>query len=405
MSVASLRDFIRMESAGGIILLIAAVLAMIAANSFLEGYYFSFLDTKINLSIGSFAIDKPLLLWINDGLMAVFFFLVGLEIKREVLEGQLSTKSQLALPLVGAIGGIAVPALLYTALNSGNTIAMNGWAIPAATDIAFALGVMALLGNRVPTQLKLMLLAIAIIDDLGAIVIIALFYTSQLSLLALAGATAGLFALIYLNKKQVSTLTPYVMVGLFIWVCVLKSGIHATLAGVVVAAFIPLRVPETGEPWTEKIEHKLHPWVAFLILPVFAFANAGVPLGGMSVDAILHPISLGIIIGLVIGKPVGVFGAIWLAVTFKLAALPRAVNWAHIYGMSILCGIGFTMSLFIGSLAFSGLDNFDYDRIGILAGSVVAALIGYATLRMVPVSDTKTDVSPGKAASNTMPAE
>lgn len=384
MSGASLKDFIKMESAGGIVLVVSALLALLAANSPLAPFYALFLDTQVGVHVGAFAIDKPLLLWINDGLMAVFFFLVGLEIKREVLDGQLSSRSQLMLPLLGAIGGIGMPAAIYSLMNWGDGFAMSGWAIPAATDIAFALGVMALLGSRVPAALKLMLLAIAIIDDLGAIVIIAFFYTDQVSSFALMSALLGVIGLFILNRRGVTSLAPYAMLGLYVWVCVLKSGVHATLAGVLVAMFLPLRTAD-GAPWTEKIEHGLHPWIAFGVLPVFAFANAGVSLAGIGLDALSHPISLGIVAGLVIGKQLGVLGAIWVAVALKLASLPREVNWGHVYGMATLCGVGFTMSLFIGSLAFeeTGNDHFVYDRLGILMASLIAAGLGYAILRMM----------------------
>lgn len=386
MSVASLKEFIKLESAAGIILVVAALLALLVANSPLSHVYDLFLSTHFEIRIGTFSIDKALLLWINDGLMAIFFFLVGLEIKREVMEGQLSSRDKLMLPLLGAIGGIFVPAVIYSAFNWGDGTAMSGWAIPAATDIAFALGVMALLGSRVPGELKLMLLAIAIIDDLGAIGIIALFYTEQVSASALIAALVGVVGLATLNRCRVKTLAPYVLIGFYVWVCVLKSGVHATLAGVLVAAFVPLRVSDDDDiAWTEQIEHALHPWVAFLILPVFAFANAGLSLSGLGLDALLHPISLGIALGLVLGKQIGVFGAIWLAIRFGFAKLPKSLGWGHLYGMASLCGIGFTMSLFIGSLAFqeTGNDNFVYDRIGILVGSLIASLFGYGVLRLV----------------------
>jgi len=394
MSVASLKEFIKLESAGGIILVIAAIFALIAANSPLSGIYDLLLSTQVGVRVADFAIDKPLLLWINDGLMAIFFFLVGLEIKREVFEGQLSSREKIMLPLVGAVGGIVVPSAIYSVLNWDSPMAMSGWAIPAATDIAFALGVMALLGRRVPAELKLMLLAIAIIDDLGAIIIIAFFYTQQVSTTALLAALIGVIGLFILNRRKVGSLAPYVLLGIYVWVCVLKSGVHATLAGVLVAAFIPLRLPGHDHAWTEDIEHGLHPWVAFGILPVFAFANAGVSLGGIGMDALVHPISLGIVAGLVVGKQIGVFGAIWLAVKLGLGRLPAAVRWGHIYGMASLCGVGFTMSLFIGSLAFeeTGYDHFVYDRVGILAASLIASLIGYGALRMhrEPASEQET---------------
>ncbi len=385
MSVASLKEFIKLESAGGIILVIAALLALVAANSPLSGIYDLLLGTQVAISVGAFEIDKPMLLWINDGLMAIFFFLVGLEIKREVFEGQLSSPDKIMLPLVGAVGGILVPSAIYSVLNWDSPMAMSGWAIPAATDIAFALGVMALLGRRVPAELKLMLLAIAIIDDLAAIIIIAFFYTQQVSATALLAAFVGVIGLFILNRRKVGSLAPYVLLGIYVWVCVLKSGVHATLAGVLVASFIPLRLPGQDHAWTEDIEHGLHPWVAFGILPVFAFANAGVSLAGIGVEALFHPISMGIVAGLVLGKQVGVFGAIWLAVKLGLGKLPKPIRWGHIYGMASLCGVGFTMSLFIGSLAFeeTGYDHFVYDRVGILVASLIASLTGFGALRML----------------------
>lgn len=383
MSVASLREFIRMESAGGILLVLAASLALIAANSPLATMYDMILGTQMGIHIGMFAINKPALLWINDGLMAIFFFLVGLEIKRELIDGQLSNRSQFMLPLVGAIGGIVLPSMIYSLFNWGDSFAMSGWAIPAATDIAFALGVMALLGPRVPAELKLMLLAIAIIDDLGAIMIIALFYTDHVSTMAVIGALFGVLGLFVLSERGITKLGPYLVIGAFVWVCVLKSGVHATLAGVLVAAFMPLRHRD-GRPWTEEIEHNLHPWIAFAVLPIFAFANAGVSLEGIGLAAVSHPISLGIIAGLVLGKQLGVFGAIWLAAKLRLANLPPQLSWSQVYGMSVLCGVGFTMSLFIGSLAFeeTGNDHFVYDRLGILTASILAAVLGYLVLRL-----------------------
>lgn len=382
MSVASFKEFIKMESAGGILLVLAAILALFVANSGFSPLYSELLTTKMGVHVAGFAIDKPLLLWINDGLMAIFFFLVGLEIKRELIEGQLSSRSQITLPLVGAVGGILIPSITYSLFNWGDGFAMSGWAIPAATDIAFALGVMALLGSRVPAELKLMLLAIAIIDDFGAIAIIALFYTDHVSAAALAAAAIGVAGLYVLNRRGVTNFAPYMLLGLFVWVCVLKSGVHATLAGVLVAAFMPLRRKD-GRAWTEQIEHNLHPWVAFAILPIFAFANAGVSLEGLGLETVMHPISMGIISGLVIGKQLGVFGAIWIAVKMGWAKLPAGLNWMHVYGMAILCGVGFTMSLFIGSLAFeeTGTDQFVYDRIGILTASLIASTLGFLVLR------------------------
>ncbi len=385
MPLNLLREFLKLESASGLILIGSAIAAMVVANSPLSGYYDLMLSTPLVVSIGSFAINKPLLLWVNDGLMALFFLLVGLEVKREIMVGQLSTPAQISLPLAGAIGGLTVPSGIYAWLNWDNADALAGWAIPAATDIAFALGILALLGNRIPSALKLTLLAIAIFDDLGAIIIIAVFYSNNISLPALMAAGVGLIALFIMNRRQVSTLTPYLFVGLMVWVCVLKSGVHATLAGVALAMFIPMKIQGQEHSPLESLEHDLHSWIAYAVVPVFAFFNAGVSLGGLSLDALGHPITLGIVLGLVVGKQIGIMSALGLLVATGLAKLPQGLRWPQIYGMSILCGVGFTMSLFIASLAFeeTGADNFVYDRLGILAGSVIAAIFGYFVLRTV----------------------
>jgi NhaA family Na+:H+ antiporter len=384
--VESLRQFLRLESAGGILLVAAAVLALGLENSPWAGAYRALLDTPVAIRIGSFEIFKPLLLWINDGLMAVFFFLVGLELKREVLAGELAKPAQAALPAVAAVGGMAVPALIYVALNRQDAVALNGWAIPAATDIAFALGVLLLLGPRVPLALKLFLMTLAILDDLGAIVIIAVFYTAQLSLAALVVSLSALALLVLMNRRGVATVAAYVFVGLIMWASLLKSGVHATLAGVALALVIPLIDPRDPKrsPLRE-VEHDLHPSVAYGILPLFAFANAGVPLAGVSLETLLAPVPLGIAAGLFVGKQLGVFGAAWLAVKLRLAALPAGVRWRELYGVALLCGIGFTMSLFIGSLAFEhqGQEHAAEVRLGILAGSLLSALAGYAWLRLV----------------------
>lgn len=381
----AVRDFLRLESAGGILLVIAAVAAMLLVNSPLAGLYGAFLDTPVAVRFGDFEIFKPLLLWINDGLMAVFFFLVGLELKREVLDGELSRPSQAVLPVFAAIGGIAAPAAVYAALNWNDAVALNGWAIPAATDIAFALGVLMLLGKQVPTALKVFLMTLAILDDLGAIVIIALFYTADLSLVSLLVAGTSLALLITMNRRGVANIAAYVFVGMIMWASVLKSGVHATLAGVALAFVIPMRDPRNPQhsPLRE-LEHDLHPPVAYGILPLFAFANAGVPLQGVSLASLFAPVPLGIAAGLFIGKQLGVFGASWLAVKLRLAALPVGVNWAQLYGAAVLCGIGFTMSLFIGSLAFEhvGQEHMGAVRLGILFGSILSALGGYALLRL-----------------------
>ncbi len=381
--INTIRDFLRLESASGLLLVAATVFAMLVANSPLSSLYYALLDTPIDVRVGPLEIAKPLLLWINDGLMAVFFFLVGLEIKREVLDGELSDPQQVVLPLFAAVGGMAVPAAVYAALNWGDPVTIRGWAIPAATDIAFALGVLSLLGNRVPTSLKLFLMTLAIADDLGAIVIIAIFYTSELSTVSLSVAGGALLAAFALNRRGVVKLTAYMLVGLVLWVAVLKSGVHATLAGVLLAFFIPLRTPRDGhESPLHRLEHDLHPSVAYAILPLFAFANTGISLAGITPDSLLAPIPLGIAAGLFLGKQVGVFGFAWLAIRAGFARLPADARWLDIYGIALLCGIGFTMSLFIYSLAFeqSGTGT-THDRLGILVGSLLSAGAGYAVLR------------------------
>jgi NhaA family Na+:H+ antiporter len=373
-----------LEAASGLLLIAAAVLALIINNSPLSWLYNGLLDTPVVAQIGALKIAKPLLLWINDGLMALFFLLIGLEVKREVLDGQLSRPSQIVLPGAAAIGGMVVPALIYWFLNRDNPPALSGWAIPTATDIAFALGVLALLGKRVPVSLKLFLMTLAIIDDLGAIIIIAIFYSGALSTLSLALAAGCIAALIGMNRLGVVKLGPYMIIGLILWVCVLKSGVHATLAGVTLAFCIPLRTKNAEPSPLLTLEHALHPWVAYGILPLFAFANAGLSLSGVTVESFTHDVPMGIAVGLLLGKTVGVFGLTWLAVKIGIAALPQGANWGQILGVAILCGIGFTMSLFVGSLAFEpGVSDFaGMDRMGILTGSILAALIGYAVTAM-----------------------
>ena len=375
----ALSRFIQSESASGLLLIAAAVLAMIINNSPLSFLYQGLLDVPVAVQVGALQIAKPLLLWINDGLMALFFLLIGLEVKREVLEGQLRQPSQLVLPGAAAVGGMLIPALVYWWLNHDNPDAASGWAIPMATDIAFALGVLALLGKRVPVALKLFLMTLAIIDDLGAIIVIALFYSNELSNISLVLAAIFLSMLILMNRLGVSKLSPYLVIGLFLWVCVLKSGVHATLAGVALALTIPLRNRDDSPSPLLTLEHALHPWVAFAILPLFAFANAGVPLDGLSLDSFMHPVPLGITAGLLLGKTLGVFGFTWLIIQTGWAKLPHEANWGQVLGLSILCGIGFTMSLFVGSLAFVPEVSIyaGMDRVGILTGSVLAALIGY----------------------------
>ena len=376
--------FFQLEAASGLLLIAAAVLALIINNSPLSYLYGGLLDVPVAVQVGALNIAKPLLLWINDGLMALFFLLIGLEVKREVVDGHLSKPSQVILPATAAVGGMVVPALIYWFINRDNPAAVAGWAIPTATDIAFALGVLALLGKRVPVSLKLFLMTLAIIDDLGAIIVIALFYSGTLSSVSLLLAAACLLVLVAMNRLGVIKLGPYMIVGLILWVCVLKSGVHATLAGVALAFCIPLRTRNAESSPLLALEHALHPWVAYAILPIFAFANAGVSLAGMTVDSFTHPVPMGITVGLLLGKTVGVFGLTWVAVKLRLAALPAGAGWGQILGVAILCGIGFTMSLFVGSLAFApGSSEYaGMDRMGILTGSFFAAVIGYAVTAM-----------------------
>lgn len=378
-----IRQFLRLESAGGILLIIASAVAMLLANTSLEGIYDQFLALPVAVQFGSLLINKPLLLWINDGLMAIFFLLVGLEVKREMLVGALNSKEKAVFPAIAALGGMLAPALLYLAFNGNNDVALAGWAIPAATDIAFALGIMALLGKRVPVSLKVFLLALAIIDDLGVIVIIALFYTSQLSVMALAIALAATAGLIYMNRRGVASISPYMLLGVVLWVSLLKSGVHATLAGVILGFCVPLKAQDKRP--LEHLEHSLHPWVAYLILPLFAFANAGVSLKGISLDVLTSALPLGIAVALFVGKPLGIFSFSWLSVKLGLAKLPDGIYFHHIFAVSVLCGIGFTMSMFIASLAFehAGLEYGVFSRLGILMGSTTAAVVGYCLLRMV----------------------
>ncbi|MDH0865957.1 Na+/H+ antiporter NhaA [Mitsuaria sp. GD03876] len=374
-----LKRFFAGESAGGIVLAIAAVAALILSNSPWRELYTAFTRIEGEVRIGGdwLVLAKPLLVWVNDLWMAVFFFLVGLEIKREFVSGELSERSQAVLPMVAALGGMVAPALIYAAINLGDPVGLHGWAIPAATDIAFAIGIVMLLGSRVPASLKVFLTAVAIIDDLGAIVVIALFYTSQLSLTMLAGAGACLVALFALNRAKVTRADLYIVVGLVMWTCVLKSGVHATLAGVATALFIPSDDGKGHSP-AEDLEHGLHPWVAFLILPMFAFSNAGVSLLGLNAGDLLHPVSLGIALGLLLGKAVGVFGSSWLMIRLGLAQRPGGADWTQFFGVCVLCGIGFTMSLFIGGLAFAGHGP-DYEtrvKLGVLGGSILSGVAG-----------------------------
>ncbi|WP_318507348.1 Na+/H+ antiporter NhaA [Photobacterium leiognathi] len=373
----AIRKFLKLESAGGIILIIAALIAMIIANSPLASVY--------NDTLHSYVAGLSVSHWINDGLMAVFFLLIGLEVKRELIEGALNTKEKAIFPAIAAVGGMVAPALIYVAFNYSDPMAIKGWAIPAATDIAFALGVMALLGNRVPVSLKVFLLALAIIDDLGVIVIIALFYSSDLSTVALAVAFASTAVLFWMNLKNVTKISWYLIVGAVLWVSVLKSGVHATLAGVVLGFIIPLTGKDgrsdTHSP-LKHLEHVLHPYVAFAILPIFAFANAGISLDGVSLESLSAMLPVGIAAGLFIGKPLGIFTACVIAVKCGFAKLPDDIGFKHIFAVSVLCGIGFTMSIFISSLAFVGADESfaTYSRLGILLGSTVAAVVGYMLL-------------------------
>ncbi|OOR88061.1 Na+/H+ antiporter NhaA [Moraxella caviae] len=377
-----LKAFFALEAAGGIVLALAAILAMIVANSPLSWLYSDFIHAPVVLQIGNFVIDKDAHHWVNDGLMAIFFFLVGLELKREALVGELSDVKQILLPALAAVGGMIAPALVYAAFNMNNPEYLQGWAIPAATDIAFAIGVLSLLGSRVPNALKIFLVSIAIFDDLGAIIIIALFYTSDLSLFSLGVAAVCLPILYLFNRMNITRLTPYLFVGLIMWAAMLKSGVHATLAGVLLAFFIPLvnkKDPEHSP--LEELEHDLHNTVAFGILPLFAFFNSGISLAGAGLDTLLHSVPLGIAAGLFLGKQIGIMAAVLFAVKLGLASVPKGCTMRQVYGTALLCGIGFTMSLFIGGLAFGGQpDGFD-PRLGIILGSIISGVVGYLVLR------------------------
>lgn len=381
--LTALREFLRLESAGGVLLLIAALVALIVANTPLRGIYDLFLETTVAVQVGAFEINKPLLLWVNDGLMAVFFFLIGLEIKREFLEGELRSWEQIALPAMGALGGMLVPAAFYAVLNWGDAVAMDGWAIPVATDIAFALALLAAFGSRVPIALKIFLLTLAIFDDLAAIVIIALFYSEDLAMGPLVFAVVALAAAVAMNRLRVTATSAYILLGLVLWAAVLKSGVHATLAGVLIAFCIPMRDAEGGSP-LRSLEHDLHTPVAFVILPLFAFANAGLTLLGTTWDDVLHPVTSGIVLGLVVGKPVGILVFVGGAVLLGIAKLPSNIRWSHILGVSFACGIGFTMSLFIAGLAFEHGSGayFNGDRLGILIGSIISAALAFAVLQV-----------------------
>jgi NhaA family Na+:H+ antiporter len=375
-------DFIRLESFGGVLLVITAVLALIAANSPLSGLYAELFHLPVQVRVGALNIDKPLLLWINDGLMAVFFLLVGLELKREMIDGQFADRTQIVLPAACAVAGMVVPMGIYAWINRGDPVAMAGVAIPAATDIAFALGILALLGSRVPLALKMLLTAIAVADDLGAIIIIAVYYTSELSMFSLGVALAALAGLALINRLGVTRLSVYLVIGVVMWVAMLKSGVHATLAGVMLGMTIPMRGGSEEEGPLEALENALHPWVAYGILPLFAFANAGVSLAGLGLESLLEPVPMGIALGLFVGKQVGIFATAAALIGLGLVRRPDGVTWGGLYGMSVLCGIGFTMSLFIGALSFdaSHADLLVANRIGILVGSLVSAVVGYFAL-------------------------
>lgn len=381
-------EFFRLEAAGGIVLVIAAVVALIVANTPLYGLYHYFLNEVLfhvgfsSLSGGEMQIKKSILLWINDGLMAVFFFLVGLEIKREFVEGELSSRERALLPFMAAVGGMVAPALIYYFFNQENPQALRGWAIPAATDIAFALGVLSLLGSRVPASLKALLLGIAVIDDIGAIVIIAAFFSHEINFSAVYVAGAALIGLYALNRSAVSAMAPYVIGTIILWIAVWQSGLHPTIAGVLGAMFIPLSCKRNAVYFPlHTFETRLHPWVAFAVLPIFGFANAGVPFDGMGMHSFTEPVTLGIALGLFAGKQIGVFGVMALTILLGLSPKPTGANWAQLYGVSLLCGIGFTMSLFIGGLAFTGVEMQASVRLGVLVGSILSAVLAYVLLR------------------------
>jgi len=386
MPTKFIQEFIKKESSAGIILIIVTILALSLQNSFFTNFYTSFLHTPVEIRFGHLHIAKPLLLWVNDGLMAIFFFVIGLEVKREVMEGHLSSLKQITLPGIAAVGGMLIPALVFIAFNRGESFAMNGWAIPTATDIAFALGILSLLGKRVPVSLKIFLMALAIIDDLGAILIIAFFYTSELSTISITISGISLLILFIMNRMDIAIKSAYIVVGLVLWVSVLKSGVHATLAGVALAFMIPLSSKnKEGKTFSmaKEMEHDLHNWVAFFILPLFAFVNAGVDLKSISIEEMAGSVPLGIMLGLFVGKQVGVFGFSWVAIKMGWASLPKESTWLQLYGVSVLTGIGFTMSLFVDSLAYNDTQIFHYaDKLAILLGSFLSALVGYLVLRI-----------------------
>ncbi|SEQ24981.1 Na+/H+ antiporter NhaA [Thalassovita taeanensis] len=380
MLLRAIDNFFKHEAAGGILLMLSAAAALMVANSSLSQGYDSVLGSILSVTFNGEGLSKPLVLWINDGLMAVFFFLIGLELKRELLEGKLKNPSDVVLPGMAAVGGMAVPALIYAALNWG-TPTLDGWAIPAATDIAFALGILALVGRRAPTSLKVFLLTLAILDDLGAIIVIALFYTAELKLDYLYLATLPLAGLIWLNMRGAHRVAPALLLGVIMWVFVLKSGVHATLAGVITAFCIPIK-DKWGKSPLHALEHGLSPYVLYLIIPIFAFANAGVVLSGLTLPDLLSPVPLGVAAGLIVGKQIGVFGVTFVMVKAGLARMPSGAGWLHIYGVACLAGVGFTMSLFIGSLSFGDPALMNQVRLGVLCGSIVSGLMGYGALML-----------------------
>lgn len=372
------------EAAPGLTLMAAALVAVIIANTPLADVYASVLNFKIGFETEAFSLKKGLILWINDGLMAIFFLLVGLEIKRERVKGALRVPSQVILPAMAAVGGMAIPALIFAGINWGDAVAIRGWAIPAATDIAFALCVLSLVGSRAPLSLKVFLTTVAVLDDLGAIVIIAAFYTAEVKMAALGVAGVSLAALIALNRFGVRKLAPYLLIGFVMWLAVLKSGVHATLAGVMLAFTIPVSaVPGEKESPLEHLEHALHPWVSFAVLPIFGFANAGVSFAGMSLGTLAGGVPLGIVLGLFVGKLVGILGMSWLTVKLGFAGLPKGASWSHMLGVAWLCGIGFTMSLFIGGLAYETNELETYVRLGVIVGSLFSGILGFAVLRFI----------------------
>ncbi|AQW82242.1 Na+/H+ antiporter NhaA [Campylobacter pinnipediorum] len=382
--MSDIRDFLKHEASGGIFLMIVTIFALIFQNTFLSDFYNSFLKTNLSISFGDFGLSKALILWVNDGLMAIFFFLVGLELKREVLEGELRNPSQIALPAIAGIGGIIIPAIIFYMFTKHDSFALSGWAIPTATDIAFALGILSLLGSRVPTSLKIFLMTLAIIDDLCAIIIIALFYTSDLSLLSLGSSFLCILGLFVLNLMGVKSKAAFLIIGLIFWVSVLKSGVHATLAGVISAFFIPIKQKDNpSKSMLKELEHDLHAWVAFAILPIFAFVNAGISLKGIGIEQLLTAVPLGTMIGLFIGKQLGVFGFSFLAIKLKIAKIPEGVNFKQLYGVAVLCGVGFTMSLFVNGLAYNESDAFAYtDKLAILIGSLISGIAGFIILKV-----------------------